>query len=49
MATENMATEYEEQREQQRMLHKMSNTLAAAKSVFYVSLAVAVLVFVFKI
>lgn len=44
-----MATEYEEQLQQQRMLYKMSNTLAAAKSVFYVSLAVAVLVFAFKI
>lgn len=44
-----MATKYEESRQQQRMLHRMSNTLAAAKSVFFIALAVAVLVFVFRI
>lgn len=43
-----MATEYQEQREQQRLLHKMNNILIAAKSVFYITLAVAVLVFVLK-
>ena len=44
-----MTTEYAEQRQQQRMLHRMSNTLMAAKSVFFLALTVGVIVFVFKL